>query len=66
MTPLSDNLVFVPHTGMAGCRTKLDMFAEYLANGLTVKVAAQAMGKSYADGNAMMQVLRKKLGKQAI
>lgn len=63
---LSDNLVFVAHTGMAGCKTKLDAFAEHLANGLTVKQAAAAIGKSYHDGNAMMQVIRKRLGKQAV
>lgn len=45
--------------------TKLDQFAEHLANGLSVKAAAKTMGKDYAAGNAMMQVLRKKLGAQA-
>lgn len=66
MTPLSDNLVFIPHTGFAGCRTLLDVFAQHLSNGFSVKDAAKEMGKDYAAGNAMMQVLRKNLGPQAV
>lgn len=62
---LGGGLIFIPHTGLAGCRTKLDAFAEHLANGLSVKEAGAAVGKDYAAANAMMQVIRKRLGKQA-
>lgn len=46
--------------------TKLDQFAEHLANGLTPREAAKRMGHLPAYGNAMMQVIRKKLGAQAV
>jgi len=67
MTPrfITPSLLLIPHTGVAGCRTRLDAFAEYLAQGLTVKEAARAMGHDQAYGNALMQRLRKRLGSQA-
>ena len=58
--------IFIPHDGMAKAHlSRLDQFAEHIANGLTPYQAAKRMGKDHCYGNAMMQKLRKKMGDQA-
>lgn len=49
-------------------RTKLDEFAERVAEGATPKQAAQAMGfkDPVQRGNNYMQLLRRKMGAQAV
>jgi hypothetical protein len=44
----------------------LDQFAELLSEGMTVRQAANRMGYEYDYGNAMLQRIRRKLGKQAV
>jgi hypothetical protein len=57
---------FIPHSGFAhGGLNKIDRFAEFLAEGFTVSEAAKAVGWSAAHGNAMLQRIRKRLGRQA-
>lgn len=41
------------------------VFAEHLANGLSPREAAKAMGRGQDYGNALMQRIRKRLGPQA-
>lgn len=45
--------------------TRLDQFAEHLANGLTVPEASKKMGIYSGAGNSLMQKIRKALGPQA-
>lgn len=42
--------------------TRLDQFAEYLAEGFPVKEAARLVYGTRIVGNAMLQRLRKRLG----
>lgn len=63
---IGQRAMFIPHTGFARSEmTKIDQFAEMVANGLTPTQAANRMGKDAAYGNAMMQKLRKIMGGQA-
>jgi len=57
--------MFIPHKGFSRNMTRLDQFAEHLANGLTVPEASERMGMTNAQGNATMQKLRRRLGRQA-
>jgi hypothetical protein len=58
--------MFIPHSGYARSElSKLDRFAEYLANGLSVPEAARAVGWQASHGNSMLQRIRKQLGAQA-
>lgn len=65
---------FVHHNGVSKFRprrtditsSKMDEFAEYLAEGLTITQAAHRMGKDYCYGNAMLQRIRARLGPQAV
>lgn len=45
--------------------SRIDQFAEYLAQGLSVDAAGRKVGVSYTYANAMMQRIRKGLGEQA-
>lgn len=56
---------FVPHTGYAGCPTKLDEFAEYLAEGYSPADAARIVYGTSGCGNSMLQRIRRRLGPQA-
>jgi hypothetical protein len=59
--------MFIPHDGRAKSHlSKLDQFAEHLADGLTPTQAAHRMGKTGAYGNSMLQRLRGLLGPQAV
>lgn len=45
--------------------SRLDMFAEHLANGLSIRDAAEASGVARQSGDVMFARIRKKLGRQA-
>lgn len=51
----------------AGFKTKMDWFAELLAEGLSVPDAGRIMGlkNPVRDGNTYLQRLRRSLGEQA-
>lgn len=64
--------VYVHHSGYSRSRpprdigqSQMDRFAELLSEDLTVTEAAKRMGFDYAYGNAMLQRIRRKLGRQA-
>jgi DNA-binding NarL/FixJ family response regulator len=46
--------------------SRLDEFAEHLANGLTPKEAAEPLGLSPSSGRVYLATLRKRLGPQAV
>jgi hypothetical protein len=63
---LEQRAMFIPHSGYARSGlSKLDEFAEHLANGLSVPEAARAVGWQSSHGNSMLQRIRKQLGEQA-
>lgn len=63
---IQQRAVFIPHSGFASAGvSKLDQFAEHLADGLSVPEAAQRVGWASSQGNAMLQRIRKRLGPQA-
>lgn len=57
---------FIPHSGRADGLSKLDLFAENLAEGWTPNEAALAVYGTRTIGNAMLQRIRKRLGPQAV
>lgn len=58
---------FVPHSGQAlGETSKLDLFAECLAEGCSPVEAAATVYGTKTVGNAMLQRIRQRLGPQAI
>lgn len=58
---------FVPHSGVALAQlSKLDMFAEALAEGYSVSDASRLVYGTATCGNSMLQRLRKRLGAQAV
>ena len=44
----------------------IDRFAQFLADGYSVRQAATSLGLSFAYGNALLQRIRKRLGPQAV
>jgi len=64
---IGQRAMFIPHSGYARSEiSKLDQFAEHLANGLSPSNAARAVGWQPSHGNSMLQRIRKRLGPQAI
>jgi hypothetical protein len=64
---IGQRAMFIPHSGYARTElSKLDQFAEHLANGLSVHDAARAVGWQTSHGNSMLQRIRKRLGPQAV
>jgi hypothetical protein len=58
---------FIPHSGQSPCgMSKLDRFAELLAEGWEVNSAAQAVYGTRTVANTMLQRIRKRLGSQAV
>jgi hypothetical protein len=62
-----DRCRFIPHSGQSPANglSKLDRFAELLAEGWEVNSAAQAVYGTRTIGNSMLQRIRKRLGPQA-
>jgi hypothetical protein len=58
---------FIPHSGEAlGGPSKLDLFADWLADGYSVNDAALKVYGTATVGNSRLQRIRRKLGWQAV